>query len=433
MQSIHSSAASADLDAGPRRLILVMLTLFVLFIAVAGGWMALAHIDVAVQARGAVIAPSRLQEVASLEGGIVHRVLVKAGDRVKRGQTLVELNRAQYDADLGESVESRRSLQASRIRYDALLSGGTPDFSALEAEAPVLVREERRLWQDASREYQAGLTVASEAVRRREGEIAEARSRIANLVASETSARESLQIEERLYKEGAGARADFLAAQQRWLAQSGELNALRESLPRLSASLAEARAQASETAARSRAVWGAQRTEIEGKLASSATTLKGHEDRLARRDLVSPLDGVVNRVVIATQGGVAQAGAPILEIVPHDDALRISARVKPADIGFIHARQQAAVRVAAFDSAVYGKLDAVIERVGADVLLDENKQPYFEVEMTSARNHLEHNGKQLALSPGMTVDASILTGERTVMQYLLKPVLKTLGVALQER
>lgn len=164
-----------------------------------------------------------------------------------------------------------------------------------------------------------------------------------------------------------------------------------------------------------------------------ATTLKGREDRLARRELVSPLDGVVNRVVIATQGGVAQAGAPILEIVPHDDALRISARVKPADIGFIHARQQAAVRVAAFDSAVYGKLDAVVERVGADVLLDENKQPSFEVEMTSARNHLAHEGKQLALSPGMTVDVSILTGERTVMQYLLKPVLKTLGAALQER
>ncbi len=433
MDAHHMSGAAADLDATPRRLIFVMLALFALFLAVALGWMALAHVDVAVQARGAVIAPSRLQEVASLEGGIVHRVLVKAGERVKRGQPLVELNRAQYDADLGESVEGRRSLHAARIRYDALLSGGTPSFAAMEAEAPVLVREERRLWQDAQREYQSSLTAGAEGVRRREGELQEARSRIENLTASEASARESLQIEERLYKEGASARADYLAAQQRWLAQSGELTAQRESLARLAASLAEARAQASEMAARTRAQWGTQRTDIEGKLAALSTTLKGREDRLARRDLVSPLDGVVNRVVIGTQGGVVQAGAPILEIVPHDDALRISARVKPADIGFIHVRQLAAVRVAAFDSAIYGKLDAVVERVGADVLLDENKQPYFEVEMASARNHLEHDGKQLALSPGMTVDASILTGERTVMQYLLKPVLKTLGAALQER
>lgn len=433
MDAHHMSGAAVDLDATPRRLIFVMLALFALFLAVALGWMALAHVDVAVNARGAVIAPSRLQEVASLEGGIVHRVLVKAGERVKRGQPLVELNRAQYDADLGESVEGRRSLHAARIRYDALLSGGTPSFAAMEAEAPVLVREERRLWQDAQREYQSSLTAGAEGVRRREGELQEARSRIENLTASEASARESLQIEERLYKEGASARADYLAAQQRWLAQSGELTAQRESLARLAASLAEARAQASEMAARTRAQWGTQRTDIEGKLAALSTTLKGREDRLARRDLVSPLDGVVNRVVIGTQGGVVQAGAPILEIVPHDDALRISARVKPADIGFIHVRQLAAVRVAAFDSAIYGKLDAVVERVGADVLLDENKQPYFEVEMASARNHLEHDGKQLALSPGMTVDASILTGERTVMQYLLKPVLKTLGAALQER
>ena len=433
MDAHHMSGAAVDLDATPRRLIFVMLALFALFLAVALGWMALAHVDVAVNARGAVIAPSRLQEVASLEGGIVHRVLVKAGERVKRGQPLVELNRAQYDADLGESVEGRRSLHAARIRYDALLSGGTPSFAAMEAEAPVLVREERRLWQDAQREYQSSLTASAEGVRRREGELQEARSRIENLTASEASARESLQIEERLYKEGASARADYLAAQQRWLAQSGELTAQRESLARLAASLAEARAQASEMAARTRAQWGTQRTDIEGKLAALSTTLKGREDRLARRDLVSPLDGVVNRVVIGTQGGVVQAGAPILEIVPHDDALRISARVKPADIGFIHVRQLAAVRVAAFDSAIYGKLDAVVERVGADVLLDENKQPYFEVEMASARNHLEHDGKQLALSPGMTVDASILTGQRTVMQYLLKPVLKTLGAALQER
>ena len=434
MKTVHTPGMDlADMDAAPRRLIFVMLSLMAAFIAVALAWMALAHLDVAVNARGAVIAPSRLQEVASLEGGIVHRVLVKAGDRVTRGQPLVQLDRAQYDADLGESVEQRRNLTAARIRFDALLSGGTPDFSALEQQAQVLVREERRLWQDAQRQYQAGVSAAAEGVLRRAGELQEAHGRIANLEQAEASSRESLRIEEQLFKEGAGARADFLAAQQRWLAQSGELSALRASLPRLQAALAEARAQGAEISSRARAQWGTQRTEIEGKLAALSPTLQGREDRVARRELVSPLDGIVNRVVIATQGGVAGAGAPILEIVPHDESLRISARVKPADIGFIHAQQQAAVRVAAFDSAIYGKLDAVVERVGADVLLDENKQPYFEVEMTSARNHLEHHGKQLALSPGMSVDASILTGERTVMQYLLKPVFKTLGMALQER
>jgi adhesin transport system membrane fusion protein len=425
--------AEADVDAAPRRLVLVMLATLAAFVVVAVAWMALAPIDVAVNAQGAVISPSRLQEVASLEGGIVHRVLVKPGDRVVQGQPLVQLDRAQYDATLGESVESRRALRAARVRMDALLSGGTPEFGALEQEAPVLVREERRLWQESQREYQSAVTAANEAVRRLGGELNEARGRIDTLVAAEAASRESLQIEERLFNEGAGARADFLAARQRWLQQNGDLQALRQSLPRLEAALAEGRAQAAEVAARSRAQWGTQRTDVEGKLAALGTTLKGHEDKLARRELVSPLDGVVNRVLIPTQGGVAQAGAPILEVVPHEDALRISARVKPADIGFLHAGQKAAVRVAAFDASIYGKLDARVERVGADALLDENKLPYFEIELLSTRNHLEHNGRRLSLTPGMPVDASILTGERTVMQYLLKPVFKTLGSALQER
>lgn len=422
-----------DADEGPRRLVVVMVGTLVAFLAVALGWAALAQLDVAVTARGAVVAPSRLQEVASLEGGIVVELLVQPGDVVARGQPLARLDRAQVDADLGESVEGRRGLQAARIRIDALLAGREPDFGTLADEAPVLVREERRLWQDAQREYQSSISGAAEGVRRRASELAQARTRIESLVPAEVAGRESLQIEERLYQEGAGARADYLAAQQRWLQQSGELAAVRQSLPGLEAALSEARAQAAEGSSRARAQWGQQRTEVENKLAALGSTLRGREDKAARRELVSPMDGVVNRVLVATRGGVAAPGAAILEIVPNEDALRIDARVKPADIGFIHRGQQAAVRVTSFDASIYGKLDAVVERVGADALIDENKQPYFEVQLHSTRNHLEHQGQRLSISPGMPTEASILTGRRTVMQYLLKPVLKTLGSALQER
>ena len=422
-----------DADASPRRLILVMVALMAAFIASALVWMALARIDVAVNARGAVIVPSRLQEVASLEGGIVHRVLVRAGDVVTRGQALVQLDRAQFDAEVGESIEDRRSLQATRIRIDALLAGRTPDFGALEKDAPVLVREERRLWQSSRLEHEAAVAASREAVRRLDAERSEALDRIRTLESAEAVAREALRIEERLFEAGAGARADYLAARQRWLQQSGDLSAQRLSVPRLDAALAQGRAQAAEVEARSRAQWSAQRTEVEGRLAALATTIKGREDKLARRELLSPLDGVVNRVLIPTQGGVAGAGAPIVEVVPHDDVLRISVRVRPADIGFIHAGQEATLRVAAFDASIYGQLGATVERVGADAVLDENRQPFFEVELRSASNHIDHQGQRLALSPGMPVEASILTGERTVMQYLLKPVFKTLGMALRER
>lgn len=423
-----------DLDAGPRRLVLALVAVLALFLVVALAWASWAHVDVAVNARGTVLAPSRLQEVQSLEGGIIRAVKVQAGDRVQRGQPLVELDEVQAEVEVGESRESLRALQSSRIRVQALLDGREPRFGSLETEAPDLVREERRLWLAARSEADASIAALAEGVRRRAGELAEAQSRIPVLESVLASSRESLQIEERLVAEGAGAKADLLTARQRFLQQQGELSALRDSLPRLTAGLAEARAQQAEQTARTRAQWGAQRTEIEGKLQTMQATVRGREDKLARRVLVSPMDGVVNRVLLHTVGGVAAPGAAILEVVPSDPALTVTARVKPADIGFLHVGQEASVRVSSFDSSIYGSLPATVQRVGADALVDEqDKQPYFEVQLRTARDHLEHDGRRLAIGPGMPVDASILTGQRTVMQYLLKPVLKTLHSAMQER
>lgn len=423
-----------DLDAGPRRLVLALVAVLALFLVVAVAWATWAHVDVAVNARGTVLAPSRLQEVQSLEGGIIRAVKVQAGDRVQRGQPLVELDEVQAEVEVGESRESLRALQSSRIRVQALLDGREPRFGALETEAPDLVREERRLWLAARSEADASVAALAEGVRRRAGELAEAQSRIPVLEGLLAASRESLQIEERLLAEGAGAKADLLSARQRFLQQQGELSALRDSLPRLTAGLAEARAQQAEQTARTRAQWGAQRTEIEGKLQAMQATVRGREDKLARRVLVSPMDGVVNRVLLHTVGGVAAPGAAILEVVPSDPTLTVTARVKPADIGFLHVGQEANVRVSSFDSSIYGSLPATVQRVGADALVDEqDKQPYFEVQLRTARDFLEHDGRRLAIGPGMPVEASILTGQRTVMQYLLKPVLKTLHSAMQER
>ena len=423
----------ADLDVGPRRAAFVMVIVLLAFALVAFAWTALARVDVSVNARGSVIAPSRVQEVQSLEGGIVQQMLVQAGDHVRRGQPLAHLDTAQYAADLGESRQSMLAVRAARVRVDALLAGRQPDFGALEQQAPETVRHERQLWQDAQREYQAMLATAAEGVRHHEAERVETQTRLEGSEPALRVARESLAIEERLFNEGAGSRADYLAAQQRMLSQQSDLDTLRKSVVKLDAAVSEARAQGAEAAARARSQWCQQRIELEAKGAGLDNTVRGREDRVARRELLSPMDGVVNRVLIPTRGGVAAAGAPILEIVPSEEGLIVNARVKPADVGFIHVGQKATVRVLAYDFAIYGKLDALVERVGADALIDENKQPYVEVQLRCARTHLEHNGRQLAVTPGMPTDASILTGQRTVMQYLLKPVLKTFDSALQER
>jgi adhesin transport system membrane fusion protein len=432
--AIGSAAPHHDPDHGPKRTVAAMVAVILVFLLVAVVWAALAELDVSVQARGIVVPPSRLQEVQSLEGGILQELLVVPGQAVRRGQVLALLDGAQFRADLGESRHQLLGALAGRARVEALLSGAEPRFDAAwRKEAPDLIAKETQLWRDAQREYQASGQAAAEAVLRKRGELAEAHARIHSLQTSNKLAEESLSIEERLFKEGAGARADYLAAQQRLLSQKLELEAAQQALPRLAAGLAEAQALAAEAGSKARAQWGTQRAEYETRVATITSTVGGKADRVERRSLVSPTDGVVNRVLVTTLGGVVPPGRSVVEVVPNESNLLMNARVKPSDIGFIHAGQVASVRVQAYDASTYGKMDATVLRVGADAVQDERSEPYFEVQLEAAPGQLMLHGKPLAVTPGMTVDVGILTGRRTVMQYLLKPVLRGLQGALQER
>ncbi len=431
------TAPSHDPDEGPRRQIALLVAVLVAFVIGLVAWANWAELDVSVQARGAVVPPSKLQEVQSLEGGIVQEMLVAAGEHVKRGQVLARLDTAQAQSDVGEGRQQQLAALAGRARADALLSGGTPRFDAqLRQEAPALVEKETQLWADANREYRASLQALREAVQRRRGELAEAESRIHSLQGTIRVAEEAFTLEERLFKEGAGSRAEYLSAQQRLMQQRTELEAFVQSLPRLRAGLAETQAQSAEADAKFRAQWGAQRSEYETKAAALGQSLVAKRDRAARRDVVSPIDGTVNRVLVTTRGGVAQPGRPIVEIVPEEAHLNLTVRVKPQEIGFIRAGQKAHVRVMPYDASTYGKMDAVVERVGADAVADQavdKGEPYFEVQLSAARDQLRLHDKPLPINPGMPVEVGILTGQRTVLQYLMKPVLRGVQGALQER
>ncbi|WP_338845575.1 HlyD family type I secretion periplasmic adaptor subunit [Massilia sp. W12] len=423
-----------DPEREPRRLIRWMIASMTLMLSALLLWAMLAELDVSVNGRGSVTPPSRLQEVQSLEGGIVRELRVAAGQFVRRGELLLRLDTAQYDANLGASQHNRYAALAGRARLDALLNESQPRFDpAWRTAAPDLIAKEQQLWQDAKREYEAAMQAGREGVERRRGELEEARKRIAQLEHSVKLGSESLAIEERLYKQGAGARMDYLNAQQRLLQQQSELDGLKNSLPRLSAGLAEAQAAAAEARARMRAQWGAQRSEYETKVNALASTIKGQQDIVTRRDISAPLDGVINRILTPTIGGVAAPGKTILEIVPAESALLITVRVKPADIGFIRVGQSASANVLAYDAATYGRLAAQVLRVGADALADERGEAYFEVQLSCDARQLQSKGQTLPITPGMPVEVAILTGKRTVMQYLIKPILRGLQSSLQER
>ena len=424
-----------DLDRGPAlaaRIFVSALAVLLLLILL---WMAFAKLDISVQAMGQVIPSSRIQLVQSLEGGIVREIAVREGEQVKKGDLLAYIENLQYDAELGEGQQNRWAKEAAISRLDAELDGREPSFSPeIRKNAPGLLAEQQTLWMSRRRERDALLETVQRQIAQRQEELAEAKSRAGSLSSMLSQARESLAIEQKLMEQGAGAKADFLRAQLEVTRLQGDLDAARIAVPRIQAAILESKSRAAEVVSRYRAESSRERSQLESELSALAEQITASKDRVARREIRAQSDGVVNRLLISTVGGVAKSGETIMELVPVKDTLLISTRVKPSDIAFIHPGQTAIVRISAYDPSIFGTLEARVVRVGADAILDERQQQqYFEVFLETDRNYLGKPEEKLMISSGMPADASIRTGKRSVMEYLLKPVVKTLDKSLRER
>ena len=428
----------ADLDRGPHLAARVLVGVLAAFLLIALLWMSVAKLDISVHAVGQVTPSSKVQLIQSLEGGIVRDLTVHEGQSVDKDALLAYVENLQYAAEQGEDQHNLWATQAAITRLDAELAGHVPVFAAeLENEVPETVAKERNLWTTREKERNDALQTASGQLAQRQQELVEVRARIGSLDALLASSRESLQMEEKLTSQGAGARADYLRAQQEVTRVEGDLDAARTSIPRLESAIEEGRSRAAEVLSHARAESSRERSKLEAEAATLNAKLTGSNDRVARRELRSPMDGIVNRLLINTVGGVAKPGETIMELVPVQDTLLITARVKPSDIAFIRPGQAAIISITAYDSSVFGRLDGKVLRVGADAIPDAKAQAeqqlYFEVVLETDRNYLGKPEERLVITPGMAADASIHTGKRTLMEYLLKPIIKTFDHALRER
>ncbi len=432
-----SFSAHPDLDRGPRRAVHLLLASLIGFLLITLLWMYFAKLDISVQAIGKVVPSRHVQTIQSLEGGILRAIAVKEGQLVKRGDLLGYVENLQFNAELGEGQQNQQAYASAIARLNAELHGGAPVFGAqLRQQAPGLVAEQRQLWQSRQSELRTALDVVRQQIKQRQEELSEARARVKSLTQVLEPARETMSIEEKLLAQGAGARADYLRARQEVSRLEGELESARINVPRMQAGLDEAHSRLAELQARHRAEGSRERTELEAKAGVVKEQITAQADRVKRRELRSPMDGIVNRLILRTEGAIAKPGETIMELVPVQDSLLIAARVKPADIAFIRPGHKAVVRISAYDSSIFGSLEGKVVRVGADVIVDEKdprNEPYFEVYLETQRNYLGKPEERLTISPGMTADASIQTGKRTLMEYLLKPVVKTLDKSLRER
>jgi adhesin transport system membrane fusion protein len=409
---------------GARLVIVASACAFLLFLI----WAALAPVDEVTRGQGRVIPSSKVQIIQAAAPATLSELLVRGGERVHKGQLLARLEDPQSSSELGQIQAETESLEARAQRLQAEANGGTIDCTGPECHNEFALRAARLA---ALQCKVAGLNATADQHRR---EAAEAAATASSLQNSLGLAQKQVAMLEPLASKHIVPQTELLDARREVIDLQGRIAAAREQQSRAQAAVREALAQSSEATATFRQEALDEHSQVATKIAVNEQSLRGAEGKLNRNELRSPVDGVVNDVQVTTIGGFVQPGQKVMEVVPLGDKLLVETRVKPRDIAFIKIGDKALVKVTAYDFSIYGGLEGRVVQVSADSIYDEvEKEAYFNVIVETDRNYLTFEGRELPITPGMMCDTEIITGRKSVLTYLLKPVLKARSDALRER
>ncbi len=404
------------------------------FFAVCLLWADNATLKEVTRGNATVVPSRRVQAVQNLEGGILESIKVREGEIVEKGEVLVTIDNTRAESSYRGSRERYLDLLAATARLEAEIAGREPEFpEVLKEEAPSIIRDERALYRARQRELQSRQAVLQSRIQQRRQEIVELQSRRDKLAATLEIANEELEMTEPLAERGVVPKLDLLRIRREVTGLSGELNTVRAGIARARTALEEAERQQEEVLQTFRANASEELNRKRSELKTLAQQVAAEKDRVSRTEVRSPVHGTIKQLKKTTIGGVIQPGETILEIVPLDDTLLVEARIRPADIAFLRPGQEATVKMTAYDFSIYGGLDATVEHISADTIEDEDGDHFYRVYLRTRTNTLEHEGEELPIIPGMTASVDILTGEKSVLDYLLKPVLKVKEKALRER
>lgn len=410
-----------------RRLLYVMFLALVALIA----WSAHAPLDEVARGDGRVIPSQQLQVVQSLDGGIVEQILVREGQVVDAGDLLLRIDPTRFVSSLRESRAQFLSLSAEVARLRALTSGTEPNFpEELQSEAPEIVAHELRLYQANLEELSEQIAVLQRQMEQREQDLREARAARAQHASSLALSSRELQVTRPLLRSGAVSDVDIIRLEREVSNARGELNRAEAVISRSEAAIEEARNKVREVELNVMNRWRTQLSDSRSRLDALSEAETGLADRVKQTDIRSPVRGTVQRLFVNTIGGVVTPGREVVEIIPLDDQLIIEARIAPKDIAFLRPGQQAMIKFTAYDFAIYGGLDAEVQHISADTITDERDNTYYLVRLRTLTSDF---GNDLPIIPGMTTQVDILTGKKTVLEYLLKPVLRATSQAMTER
>lgn len=420
-----------DIPLHQHILLVSMAAFFVIFIV----WANVATLDEVTRGQGRVIPSSEIQKMQSLEGGIIEEFLVKEGDEVKAGQLLVRLRDVQASSDLGANQKRILGLQAKITRLQAEAEGKiTPAFpDEVMKGVPDSVTEELNTFRANQQNLQNQLAVTEQQLTQRKQEISELRGRIGDVRGVIGLARQELETIRPLVERGSAPKLELLQKEREIKERQTELNSLESSIPRIEATIQEAEARIKEVKSSFQAQAQTELAATQIELNSLGETLGALQDRKTRTEMKSPVNGYVKDITVSTVGGVVQPGQDIVEIVPKDDQLLVEAQVRPSDIAFLYPGQKAVVKITAYDFSIYGGLNGEVIDISADSITNDKGESFYRVRVRTFEAALKRKGEVLPIIPGMVASVDILTGKKTVMEYILKPIVKTLRESMGER
>ncbi|EEA92534.1 HlyD family type I secretion periplasmic adaptor subunit [Pseudovibrio sp. JE062] len=398
-------------------------------------WSAFAHVEEVTRGDGRVIPSRQMQIVQAPERGIVSEVMFYEGEIVEQGAVLVKLDNTGFASQLGELQQKKYALQArlARLMAEARQANLQLDLSNTPSDIAAFLQRELEVYKARKDQLNAEVAVLRSQFSQKEQDLKQLEAEAQMLGSNLTIIARELEINQQLYKRGVLPEIEFLRLKRQYTTMHGEQQMLEASLASARSAKQEAmqRVVSAQTAFASKAQSDLVATKAE--LAVIEERLRGAEDRVHRSALVAPVRGVINKLNVSTIGAVVQAGEPLVEIVPLEDTLLIAAQIQPQHVAFLHPGQDVSVKVTAYDYSIYGGLEGVLERISPDTSEDERGQAFFKVIVRTRQNHLGSEENPLPITPGMTASIDILTGEKSVLSYIAKPLIKVKAEAFRER
>ncbi|MDH5488985.1 MAG: HlyD family type I secretion periplasmic adaptor subunit [Rhodospirillaceae bacterium] len=403
-------------------------------LALAFMWANFAKLDEVASSPGEVVPMGKVKVIQHLEGGIIQDIFVTEGDIVREGQPLLQLDLGSGGANIEELQVRLDGEILARARLEAEANETDPVFPAdIAARIPEQANAQRQAFDARKRQMDSGLSVLKRQVTQRELEVQELQAKLTAAKNNLKSAEERFKISTDLLKDGLTSRVDHLQLGAEVETLQGELKSIQAGIPRARAAVSEANSRLEEESNRFRSEAQNELSTTEQTISRIRELLNRANEQGVRSEVKSPIDGVVTNMNFTAVGNVVKPGDPIMAIVPTGEKLVIESRLRPTDRGYVAEGQKALVKISTYDFARYGGLDGLVVLVAPDSSTDENGLPYFRVVVETDKSWLGANEGELPIMPGMEATVDIHTGQKTVMDYLVKPVLKLRHEAFRER